>query len=193
MKAKYIKSRLPHKLGNKKIGLDTIVFNMGPAHGCISHIKGLCQVPDKCYALRDEKRYPNTKEYRIKQQIAWNSLTVKQIAHELFNTILKYDIKFIRFNESGDFRNQEDLTKLKRIARILNYVTFYGYTARSDLRLGKLPKNLVLNGSGFMVDNSFTAINESEIKKGMIVCPGSCLNCHVCKIKGNKDIKVIKH
>jgi hypothetical protein len=193
MKAKYIKSRLPHKLGNKKIGLNTIVFNIGPAHECISLKKGLCQVENKCYALRDEKRYPNTLNYRLNQAKAWDTLTVKQIAHELFNTILKHDIKFIRFNESGDFRNQADLTKLKRIARILSFIPFYGYTSRSDLRLNKLPSNLIINGSGFMVSNMFEAIKRADITDNMVICPGSCIECHLCKSKANRDIKVVIH
>ena len=47
------------KLGNKKIGINTIIFNMSDAKHCISKKLGLCQLKNvnNCYALLFERLY----------------------------------------------------------------------------------------------------------------------------------------
>ena len=63
------------KIGNKKIGNDTIIFNMTPAHQCISKSLGFCQLPNtnNCYALRDENQYKQVLVYRKRQSKYWKN------------------------------------------------------------------------------------------------------------------------
>lgn len=180
--------------GNMKIGKDTLIFNIQSATDCISRKLGLCKVPDKCYAMKSERMYKQVLPYRRRQEKEWDEKGFRQLATELKGTIERKrvnKIKYVRFNEAGDFRDQEDVKKLYAIAQLLPDVIFYGYTARKDLDWLNRPKNVIVNGSGFMVDNSFTVIKKNEIDG--IICPGNCRNCHLCKSQGGRDIKVKVH
>ena len=192
------KGQFHFKTGNKKIGEDTIIFSMTTARDCPSRKLGLCQVPNRCYSDKAERMYKNTLPYRELQAEQWDKVPVKQIALEIGEAINKHpEIKFIRFNENGDFRGWEDLAKLKVLAGILSVthpkVKIYGFTARKDLNFLGLPGNLTINGSGFMVDNSFTVISKEDASKYKLVCPGNCKTCSLCKTKGGRDIKVVLH
>jgi len=55
-------------LGNRKIGTDTLILNMGPAIGCPADTLGKCECADVCYAKRAERQYPNVRAYRDKQK-----------------------------------------------------------------------------------------------------------------------------
>jgi hypothetical protein len=183
--------------GNLKIGRDTLIFNMAPAHNCISDKKGYCRVSNICYAKRSEIRYKQVLPFRMAQEKIWRTVSSEDFIENL-KTIIKrkriHKIKFIRFNESGDFKGQSDINKLIKIARGLPKITIYGYTTRFDLNYDKRPDNLIINGSGFMIDNNFkaTAFNEIDHNNDTI-CPGNCRGCHLCKKSGNKVIKVIYH
>jgi hypothetical protein len=180
--------------GNKKIGNDTLIINFNSATDCPSRNLGLCNIDEgKCYALKAERIWPQVLPYRRMQALYWNSTSSDRIAADLLSAISrkKNPIKYIRFSESGDFDNQLDVDKLKDVALRLSEVTIYGYTARRDLRYNNLPDNLIINGSGFMVSNMFTATR--EIRSGQIQCPGNCRNCNLCKQDRKLDIKVLYH
>ena len=68
----------------------------------------------------------------------------------------------------------------------------YGYTARSDLDFSGFPKNTVVNGSGFMLDNNFSIVNEFTAAT-RFHCPGDCRICNLCKENSHKLIEVKKH
>lgn len=148
---------------------------------------------NKCYAYRDEKRYPNVLKYRIKQQKAFNGLKPKDIAIELLKTILKYNVKDIRFNESGDISNQRELDKIIAIAEYLYFIPIYGFSANKELDFSYLPNNLIINGSGFMVDNSFNVIAKNDKSNYKHICKSDCTICNLCKSKKGLDIKVREH
>jgi hypothetical protein len=123
-------------------------------------------------------------------------------------------IRFIRFQESGDFRNQADIAKMSQIARKLS-VPSYTYTARKDLNFEGLSSQLLVNGSGFKlpgISNSFQVVD----KAGYVSCPrnlhpglfdcnacempcktprcrgikrGGCMGCSLCKTGGGKTIR----
>lgn len=179
------------KYGNKKLSKDTLIFNMGTSTYCPSKKLKLCNHPKKCYGLKAEKMFPNTLPYRIKQSILWNMLTAEQIAETFKKSISRRRLttKYIRFNESGDFNSQIDIEKLKEIANLIPDITIYGYTHRKDLNFNKLPDNLIINGSGFMVDNNFAATDQPT----GTVCPTDCQKCTLCKTKGKKLIEVKYH
>jgi hypothetical protein len=181
--------------GNHKLGKDTLIFNMGPATECPSRKAGFCKLPERCYAMKAERMYKQSLPYRRRQAAYWKSRTAEQIAADLNRHLerkFKVPITYVRFNESGDFYGQEDVEKLKEIAKRVS-VTIYGFTARSDLKYEGLPDNLVINGSSFMIDNSFTAVAKDEVGSQDIVCSGNCRECDLCKNKHGLKIKVVYH
>ena len=60
-----------YTIGNKKIGNDTLIFNMGSATDCPSKKLGLCRHCDKCYALKAERQYPQVRPFRDRQADYW--------------------------------------------------------------------------------------------------------------------------
>ena len=189
--------------GNRKVGFDTLIFNMGPAYNCPSEKLGLCKVADKCYAKKAENQYWITAGHkRHEQEKYWLSVTAEQFVTELVDIVKKahIPIKYLRFNESGDFHTQDCVDKLVKIAKLsaisLPKLVIYTYTARSDLDFTEALKqpNLVINGSGFMLDNNFSiAKTNKELKSGDRICGGDCSICSYCKVKQHNIIKVKIH
>ena len=138
-------------LGNSKLGTDTLIFNMCSALDCPSRKLGLCQLknPSHCYARKAEYLYPQVLPYRNRQAKLWQG-SILPIIDNIRKAIKKYPyIRFFRFNESGDFGNQNEVEKLKCLAMSFPAIKFYGYTARKDLSFKSLPKNLCVNGSNW--------------------------------------------
>lgn len=204
------------KLGNNKIGKDTLIFNMGSATHCPSKLKGLCNID--CYALKAEKQYKAVLPYRERQGLSWLSSDAFKIAEEITKfTSNRKNVKYIRVNESGDLHSTECLDKLIDIANMFPNFKFYTYSHRSDLidddTHKKLPSNLVINTSNFKVTglNQFKAVRTSfkvkshknqalEIRKELkekyetnIICMGDCSVCNLCKITHTKDILTPVH
>lgn len=183
--------------GNAKIGSNTLIINMGSAHDCPSRKLGLCRIPDgKCYAKKPERIYPGCLPYRNAQASYWLNTSPQQICSD-FDTLfsrhkcLKKRVKYLRFNESGDFYGQDCVDKLSFIATYIkkrfNIVT-YGYTARADLTFEGV--NFNVKGSSHNKGNGECIAR--KIKKGVkqykensktyFVCPGNCRNCKLCKV-----------
>lgn len=180
--------------GNSKIGKDTLIINITSSKNCESKKLGMCQVPkNKCYADKAERMYKNTRRFRARQTMLWDILNAEYLAINLHLVAKakKSIIKYIRFNESGDFRNQYDVEKMKVIARLLPQYKIYGYTARKDLNFENLPNNMIVNGTNFMVDNKITIVTDKKWSKH--TCPGDCRYCTMCKNKNGLDIKILIH
>jgi hypothetical protein len=148
--------------------------------------------------MKAERMYKAVLPYRRRQAEYWDKNGPIKIASDLREELgrhTKSPIKFIRISEAGDFRAQADVTKLYIIADLLvnTGVIIYGYTARKDLRFPGGTPNLVLNGSGFMLDNMFTATDPKLLKNYQVVCAGNCRICSLCKAAGKQDIKVGLH
>ena len=95
-----------YTIGNKKIGKDTLIFNMGSATNCPSKKLGLCKHCDKCYALKAEKMYPQVLPFRQKQEKYWLNTSIDLIIDDFVLALTKHkNIKYVRFNESGDFHS----------------------------------------------------------------------------------------
>lgn len=171
------------KLGNEKLAKKTLVFNMNTSTDCIGQKLGLCNLGSKCYGLRIEKRYPNSLKHHKDQKKYWNENSKEDLAKNFLYYCSIFDVEFIRFNEVGEFENQNDVDKLIYISNYLlkngSDVIVYGYTSRSDLNFDTRPKNLVINGSGFMLDNNFTVT--TDVNK---------VNCIAYEVKlKNKELK----
>ena len=188
-------------IGNKKLGNDTVIFSMGTARDCPSKKLGLCQCPNACYALRDEKQYHHSLlPYRIRQAEFWVTCTAQQFIARLLDKVGKKinKIKYFRINESGDFRHQSDVDKLDAIAHKLwvSYgIVTYGYTARKDLNFKG--RAMIMQGSGFMLDNNFKYFAKNDYMQiGVncnVICEGNCRECNLCKIKAGLVIGIRQH
>ena len=175
----------PASRGNRKIGRDTLIINITSATDCPSRRLGMCPLdnPDRCYALKAERLYPQCLPYRRRQTKLWDKLKPKEIAQSLIERIehsKKPKIKYVRFSESGDFRCQADVDKMSEIASLLKpyKITVYGYTARKDLDFSKVSSNMVVTGSRFMVHNEF--VPGGDVSEGY-VCALNCRVCDLCK------------
>lgn len=175
-------------IGNKKLGRDTAIINFTSATDCPSKKLGLCQHCKICYAMKAERQYPAVLPYRRRQALQWDRESVSYIAGCI---TARNKVKYLRFSEAGDFKNQADVEKLGELAKLMPDVVVYGYTARRDLSFKALPKNVVINGSGFFVHNQFKVVDKPSGKAK--VCPGNCRNCSICKVKHYTTTEVIKH
>lgn len=211
-------AKIKYRVGNLKIGKDTLIINMGSATNCPSKVLGLCKVP-KCYALKAEIFHPNALPCRNTEEEIWKRLDAFEIAEAIEHIIVSgasrrvTPIRFVRFNESGDLHSIECLEKLIAIATMLPNLVFYTYTHRSDLITNqtykKLPKNLVLNCSNFKRTglNTFKVVPEAKVhgmknfpkvahivkKFSDFACGGDCIICGYCKKQHGKVIGVPLH
>lgn len=182
------------RYGNNKLPKTTAIFNMGSATLCPSKKLGLCKVCNICYAMKAERLYPAVLPYRTRQQDYWTKTSAEQFVKDFIMAVGKKrnPITHLRLNESGDFHSQECVYKAEKIAKLLAIfdIKVYVYTARTDLNFDSV-EFLTINGSGFMVGNSFTAVN--EFKKNDIKCIGDCKECSLCTESRGLKIKVLKH
>ena len=181
--------------GNKKIGKDTFILNMTSATDCPAKRRGLCAITGICYAMKAERQYPACLLFRRAQDMMFHAITANKIAESIITRAAgkRVRIRFLRFSEAGDFKNQRDVNKMSKIAELLEPagIRVYGYTARRDLDFSKISKNMIVNGSSFMVSNNFEAVREPSA--GDVVCPGNCRTCHMCKSNNGLNIKVMYH
>lgn len=211
-----------YSIGNKKIGKDTIIFNMGSATECASKQAGLCEI--NCYAMKSERLYPQTLPFRQRQEKYWLETDAFEIAERIneiatkrnSNTRVKSKIKYVRINEAGDLHSTECLTKLIKVAKMLPDLVLYTYTHRKDLIKSntwkRLPNNLVINTSNFKRknlnefycdtevklprlkgENNYLLVRSELKKKHGHACLGDCSKCNLCKSNHGKRIAVPLH
>ena len=144
-------------IGNSKIGKNTLVFNLTPAIYCPSlklDAEGnqYCQVTIgkgetskiSCYAYQDELQYPEALILRIRQMKFWQLSDTQTIVNEFRRYIKEKKLDKIaektsinmRWNQSGDIDNKEDVDKMIQVAKMMQEefnIHTYTYTARYDL------------------------------------------------------------
>jgi len=186
---------------NKKLGKQTVTFNLSSATDCISKKKGLCKNKNFCYAMKSERQYKQVLSYRRRQNKYWYNTQISQIIKDFkeYYKNKRKKPKYLRINESGDIK-KEDIKKIIKIAEEFQELIIYLYTARYDLadeiKNMKKPKNLIVNGSNFMLDNEFRVIFKDDLKnlnRYSKVCIANCTNCKQCMIKAHQTIYVLKH
>lgn len=190
---KKLLKKLEYSAGNLKVPRSTMIINMGPAANCPAGKKDLCKFykNKKCYAMKAERAYKESRAFRKRQAEYWQSTPADQIAAEI-NAIQerkRKPFKNIRFNEAGDFYNQKCVKKLSRIADLVN-IPIYTYTSRRDLKFDNLSNNLVITGSGFMVHNNFKVVPNP---KGRYICARNCRICNLCKKRRGIIIEAAYH
>lgn len=207
----YIENEImPCKVGNLKIGDDTIIINVNHALNCFSSKNGYCENCNCCYAKKSSTNYKNSCLYGLASEISFNRLSIEQIIEAIEKTIKEAkNIKFIRFNEAGDFKSLEQFFKANKIAKYFfdtyNIIT-YTYTHNKELLSNKEDiKNsyIVMNwsikaGDGFK--SAITCNNPSDLPKYLaetdkyIICEGKCHHCSYCKDKDDlRTVVFINH
>jgi len=190
-------------IGNTKLGKNTLILNMGSATNCPSKELGMCNAVKngaKCYALKAEQLYKQVEPYRQRQFNYWRNNSATTISNDIIKKIAdkksSIPIKYIRFNEAGDFWDQHDIKKLDVIAKKLrNFgIVVYGYTSRKDLNFKNV--SFLVKGSGHNKgNNGMTTIldKNEEIPEGYKLCPGSCKSCNLCMVDKKYNIAFRKH
>ena len=195
--------------GNKKIGKDTLIFNIGTATNCLNRKLGICTIKN-CYALKAEKQYPQVLPYRERQEKYFKNTSYIDILFNLKDILSskRKPIKYIRINESGDFKSQKEIDKIYKMAEHFKEIVFYFYTksfSYLDFNKNK-PKNVRVI---YSYNNYFEYIQYKEVKqkafifinkimdikeiqkniKGSVICKGNCRTCNYCKV--TKPLKVL--
>ena len=148
----------------------------------------------RCYADRDEGRFPNCLKFRRKQLLFWDACSAKEFAYNIVG-VLRWDKRLtaVRFSEAGDFRHQQDVDKMTRVFSIVKEkfpdIKIYGYTSRSDLDFKELMKYAVVQGSGFMLSNCFKVVR--KIDKSKAYCNDDCRTCNLCQFANGLKIQVL--
>lgn len=173
--------------GNLKVEGSTAIFNFCSSRDCPSEKLNLCKQPEKCYAKKSERLFPNVIRHRNFQAKFWEMCTPELFVYELN----KFSYNKLRFSESGDFRSQKDVDKASAIADLLD-VPVWTYTARRDLNFTMLPANFTVNGSGFMIDNLFNVVLDPTGLPGE-VCKSDCRICNYCSNKSGLVINCKIH
>lgn len=95
---------MPVKIGNEKIGDDTIIINTNHPLNCYCSKKGYCNMKKDCYGKKFSNQYINSCLYNLAAEVNFKKLSVKKIIADIESKIktADTDIKFIRFNEAGD-------------------------------------------------------------------------------------------
>jgi hypothetical protein len=193
--------------GNRKLGSDVAIFNMSTSQDCPSRKLGLCRTINKgyrCYAQKSEIQYKeHCLNHRRSQEHEWRTKRDTQLLQEFSTRIKrrKLETRYVRYNESGDFHDQSDITKLSFVAGGLKEefgIITFGYTARSDLCFEGA--NFLVKGSGFPgKDGQTTVIGKNETPpKGFTICPESaqvhsCRFCNLCKCEFPFNIAFVSH
>lgn len=200
-------SIMPVKIGNLKIGMDTLILNMNHSLNCYCSKKGYCNLCNKCYAKKSSNTYINSCLYNIASEINFNKLPVDKIISDIEAVILNAGapIKFIRFNEAGDFISYKHFKKANEIATYFKNkynIISYSYTHNIELEdyISEINNsNIVINYSyNIKTDRPIKkciVINEAKIKNyvndpNYIICTGSCTNCSYCKNQTDKRIVI---
>lgn len=194
---------MPVKIGNAKIGDDTIIINTNHALNCYCSKKGYCNMKKDCYAKKSSNTYVNSCLYNLAAEINFKNLSAEKIIYDIEGVInsADSDIKFIRFNEAGDFINYDSFKKANKIATYFmkKYdIISYTYTHNKELEeyiTDIYNSNIVLNYS-YDVKTSLDVkkcivINKSDIynyinDNNYVICGGVCSNCSYCKNKKEK-------
>lgn len=200
----YIRNNvMPVKIGNEKIGDDTIIINTNHPLNCYCSKKGYCNLKKDCYAKKSSNTYVNSCLYNMAAEINFKNLSAEKIIFNIEEVInsADSDIKFIRFNEGGDFINYALFKKANKIATYFmeKYdIISYTYTHNKELEeyiTDIYNSNIVLNYS-YDVKTSLDVkkcivINKSDIynyidNNNYVICGGVCSSCSYCKNKKEK-------
>ena len=191
--------------GNSKVPFR--VVNLCAAADCPSRKLGMCQCPDKCYADKAERQYPQVLPFRRRQADFWKHASFAEIitaankieeeSNRATSAMMKR--KVLRFSEAGDFASQSQVARFALFAKTLIGLGWqvYGYTARIDLDLKALLKlgvKINLSRDCKRYANRTNRFRVVSVPSGNnFVCVGDCSKCGVCRSVSGKTIEVVVH
>jgi hypothetical protein len=207
--------------GNSKIAKHVGIFNLNAANDCPNKQTqengesetGLCQVPwEMCYAGKAEHIYPNTLDYRRRQELLWDCLDADTFANAFIELVSRKrnDVTALRLSEAGDFRHNGDIYKAERTARLLEDAVIPVYTYSASYKLDGWSHTDALTVMESVTeaeygDANYTAFDTSEGKPdGFVWCPHDlqkesgddepikCGDCRLC-IDGEVDVAIPIH
>ena len=192
--------------GNKKLPKTTGIYNIGTWFLCPGRLEGFCELSTQCYA-KSREVMGSVNKSRLNNYLFWKTNDAEKIAMFISYSIKAEQLKgnevnLLRFNEVGEIENQEDLEKMVKVSNIVYYntgVKSYTYTHNRALNFNIQRPNLIINGSGFMVDNCFTVVKPENYKEyidthNAIECQQNCGDCgSICARKlGVEIVEVLK-
>ena len=192
--------------GNKKLPKTTAIYNIGTWFLCPGRLEGFCELSTQCYAKCREVMGSVIKS-RLNNYYFWRSNDAETIASFIVYSIKAEQLKgnninLLRFNEVGELEDETDLKKMVDVSNIvyaLTGVKSYTYSHNRQLNFNIDRPNLVICGSGFMVDNMFTVVTPENYKEyvdahNCIECPQKCEACgSICARKlGVEIVEVLK-
>ena len=197
----------PHiAFGNKKLPKTTAIYNIGTWFLCPGRLEGFCELSTQCYAKCREVM-GSVISSRLNNYLFWKTNDAETIASFIVYSIqlekLKgNEVNLLRFNEVGELEDQGDLVKMVKVSNIVynnTGIKSYVYTHNRGLNFNIDRPNLVICGSGFMIDNKFTVIKPENYQEyvdthNCIECPQKCELCgSICARKlGVEIVEVLK-
>ena len=192
--------------GNKKLPKTTAIYNIGCWFLCPGRLQGYCELSKECYA-KSREVMGSVISSRLNNYLFWKTNDAEKIAEFISYSILAEKMKgnevnLLRFNEVGELEDQDDLVKMVKVSNIVynnTGVISYTYTHNRQLNFNIDRPNLVICGSGFMVDNRFTVVKPENYKEyidthNAIECQQNCGDCgSICARKlGVEIVEVLK-
>lgn len=186
--------------GNKKIPKTTAIINTTSWFLCPGRLHEFCELREVCYDKCREVMGSVCKS-RLNHDLWWRINDAETIANFYIKKLERRNkgkdesekVNLIRFQEVGDFRNTEDLTKMIDVSNLIFEalgINSYTYTHNRDIpyHCFKRP-HLTINGSGFMIDNQFTVVPPEQFEEyaeehNCFKCPQKCKLCNsICSQK----------
>lgn len=205
-KERYIKAfkaikPVPHvAFGNKKVPDTTMIANTTSWFLCPGRLHDFCELKEVCYDKCREVMGSVCKS-RLNHDLWWRTNDAHTIAQFYIFSIMTENMKrddnnkvnLVRFQEVGDFRSTADLTKMIDVSNLIHEklgIDSYTYTHNRDIPYNSFNRpHLIINGSGFMIDNQFTVVPPSEYERYVaehdcFECPQKCKMCNsICSRK----------
>lgn len=196
-----------HKIGNKKIGEDTVIINVNSVLNCYCGKNGLCDQFSTCYAQGVADLRSLSDLTGLASAIMFDELTVDEIIEQVEKTILEADeeIRFIRWNELGEFDSIETFMKANEVAKyffekygIISYTYTHNYEIPPELMID----SYIVTTFSYPVDmdaKKSIVVDGAEIldyidDENYIICTGSCEGCSYCKDKNDlRTVVFINH
>lgn len=193
-------------IGNAKLSDDTLIINFTSALKCPS--VEVCPVTQlACYAVASEMRLPNVRRKNLMIQNMWINAIKNKAIGEVFGIAQMYvevtqkskkPIKYVRFNEVGDFVNQDILDSAALFAKVIKEkygVVSMAYTANKFLDFTKeieglpIDKIIKINASRFDIKLSNDSAHNNFLATDMDFKNVLAQNDKVMSISDSEIIK----
>ena len=193
-------------VGNAKLSDDTLIINFTSGLQCPS--VALCPVTQKaCYAVAGELRIPEVRRKNLKVQEMWKRAIKNNKIGEVFGIAQMYieilqktkkPIRYVRFNEAGDFLNQDILDAAALFASTMRKqygIMSMAYTANSRLDFRKeidgepIDKIIKINASRLDIKLSDDSVNNKFLATSMDFETALAENDKVVSISESELIK----